>query len=181
MDKTKLVELALEARHFSYCPYSGFAVGAALLCEDGTVYTGCNIENAAFTPTSCAERTAFFKAVSEGKRSFLAIAVVGGPSEREPEDFCAPCGVCRQVMMEFCDPKAFRVILGKKDLEYREYTLEEILPLGICGRRGKPEIAVGMGKNGGNRDSFRALERAAGTETCFESRKSGINGRGEMP
>ena len=91
MDKTKLVELALEARHFSYCPYSGFAVGAALLCEDGTVYTGCNIENAAFTPTSCAERTAFFKAVSEGKRSFLAIAVVGGPSEREPEDFCAPC------------------------------------------------------------------------------------------
>ena len=133
MDKTKLVELALEARPFSYCPYSGFAVGAALLCEDGTVYTGCNIENAAFTPTSCAERTAFFKAVSEGKRSFLAIAVVGGPSEREPEDFCAPCGVCRQVMMEFCDPKAFRVILGKKDLEYREYTLEEILPLGFAG------------------------------------------------
>lgn len=133
MEKQKLVEMALQARRFSYCPYSGFAVGAALLCEDGTVYTGCNIENAAFTPTNCAERTAFFKAVSEGKRSFAAIAVVGGPSNKEPEDFCAPCGVCRQVMMEFCDPKQFRLLLGKSNLEFREYTLEEILPLGFAG------------------------------------------------
>ena len=133
MTPETLIEMAKEAMTHAYVPYSGYQVGAALLCADGTVYCGCNIENAAFTPTSCAERTAFFKAVSEGKRSFLAIAVVGGPSEREPEDFCAPCGVCRQVMMEFCDPKAFRVILGKKDLEYREYTLEEILPLGFAG------------------------------------------------
>ena len=131
MDKTKLVELALEARHFSYCPYSGFAVGAALLCEDGTVYTGCNIENAAFTPTSCAERTAFFKAVSEGKRSFLAIAVVGGPSEREPEDFCAPCGVCRQVMMEFCHPDEFQIILAKGKDDYRIYKLKDLMPQGF--------------------------------------------------
>ena len=127
MDKTKLVELALEARHFSYCPYSGFAVGAALLCEDGTVYTGCNIENAAFTPTSCAERTAFFKAVSEGKRSFLAIAVVGGPSEREPEDFCAPCGVCRQVMREFCAGD-FLIYLQGPDGTVKTMTLAELLP-----------------------------------------------------
>ena len=130
MDKTKLVELALEARHFSYCPYSGFAVGAALLCEDGTVYTGCNIENAAFTPTSCAERTAFFKAVSEGKRSFLAIAVVGGPSEREPEDFCAPCGVCRQMLFEFCGPD-MPVIMAKSEEDTLVMTLGELLPVGF--------------------------------------------------
>ena len=131
MEKQKLVEMALQARHFSYCPYSGFAVGAALLCEDGTVYTGCNIENAAFTPTNCAERTAFFKAVSEGKRSFAAIAVVGGPSDKEPEDFCAPCGVCRQVMMEFCDPETFQIILAVDAKHYDIYTLKEMLPKGF--------------------------------------------------
>ena len=103
MEGKDLLSMALAARKLAYTPYSGFQVGAALLCEDETVYTGCNIENAAFGPSNCAERTAFFKAVSEGRRSFLAIAIAGGPSGKEPEDFCPPCGVCRQVMMEFCE------------------------------------------------------------------------------
>lgn len=133
MEACELVRAALKARTFAYTPYSGFQVGAALLCEDGTVYDGCNIENAAFTPTNCAERTAFFKAVSEGKRKFEAIAVVGGPAGKEPEEFCSPCGVCRQVMMEFCDPDTFKVILGKGDLEWQEFSLKEILPLGFAG------------------------------------------------
>lgn len=133
MNTRELVQAALKARTFAYTPYSGFQVGAALLCKDGTVYLGCNIENAAFTPTNCAERTAFFKAVSEGKREFDAIAVVGGPAGKEPEEFCSPCGVCRQVMMEFCDPDTFKVILGKGDLKWREYTLKEIYPLGFAG------------------------------------------------
>lgn len=133
MNTRELVQAALKARTFAYTPYSGFQVGAALLCKDGTVYLGCNIENAAFTPTNCAERTAFFKAVSEGKREFDAIAVVGGPAGKKPEEFCSPCGVCRQVMMEFCDPDTFKVILGKGDLEWREYTLKEIYPLGFVG------------------------------------------------
>ena len=106
-------------------------MGAALLAEDGTVYEGCNIENAAYTPTNCAERTAFFKAVSEGARAFTAIAIVGGYDTLEPEQVCAPCGVCRQVMMEFCDPKRFRVVLGTKDGVAQTYTLEELLPCGF--------------------------------------------------
>lgn len=113
-----MVEAALEARKMSYSPYSGFSVGAALLCGDGTVYTGCNIENASYTPTNCAERTAFFKAVSEGKRDFKAIAVVGGPTGKEPEipeNFCTPCGVCRQVMAEFCEQEDFEVIMARSD------------------------------------------------------------------
>lgn len=134
MEACKLVQAALKARTFAYTPYSGFQVGAALLCEDGTVYYGCNIENAAFTPTNCAERTAFFHAVSEGKRKFEAIAVVGGPAGKEPEEFCPPCGVCRQVMMEFCDPDTFKIILGKGDLEWQELTLKEILPFGFAGK-----------------------------------------------
>ena len=133
MEEKKLIALALEARKFAYTPYSGFQVGAALLCEDGSVYTGCNIENAAFGPTNCGERTAFFKAVSEGKRRFAAIAITGGPAGKEPEEFCSPCGVCRQVMMEFCDPESFRIILGKGDLSYQEYSLKELLPLGFSG------------------------------------------------
>ncbi|MCI9569931.1 MAG: cytidine deaminase [Lachnospiraceae bacterium] len=133
MEHKKLIQAALEARIFSYSPYSGFAVGAALLCEDGSVYTGCNIENAAFTPTNCAERTAFFKAVSEGKRRFKAVAIVGGPAEKEPETLCSPCGVCRQVMMEFCCPQDFLVILGRADLSFEEYRLCELLPLGFAG------------------------------------------------
>ena len=125
MTDLELIKTAIEARKRAYAPYSGFFVGAALLAADGRVFTGCNIENAAFTPTNCAERTAFFKAVSEGVRAFEAIAVVGGKGE-EPSEFCAPCGVCRQVMAEFCSPD-FRVILGNENNQ-TVYTLSEILP-----------------------------------------------------
>ena len=114
----------------SYAPYSHWNVGAALLAKNGTIITGCNIENAAYTPTNCAERTAFFKAVSEGIREFAAIAVVGGP-DYTVKDYCAPCGVCRQVMMEFCDPKKFYVIIAKSEDAYMVYTLEEMLPMGF--------------------------------------------------
>lgn len=130
----ELVEKAMKVMEMSYSPYSGFRVGACLLTSDGDYYTGCNIENAAYTPTNCAERTAFFKAVSEGKRSFSAIAIVGGPSGKEPEDFCPPCGVCRQVMMEFCDPETFKIYLGKADGMVTEYCLKELLPLGFSGK-----------------------------------------------
>lgn len=98
----KLSEAALDVRKRAYCPYSGFAVGAALLAKSGEIYTGVNIENAAFTPTNCAERTAFFTAIAKGERDFVAVAIAGGKAGEEPEDFCAPCGVCRQVMREFC-------------------------------------------------------------------------------
>ena len=131
MNEQELVALALEARRSAYVPYSHWAVGAALLTKTGKVYQGCNIENAAFTPTNCAERTAFFKAVSEGEKEFAAIAVVGGYDTSEPQSVCAPCGVCRQVMMEFCDPKEFRVILGTEKGVEVSRTLEEMLPLGF--------------------------------------------------
>ncbi len=127
MDRKQLVSEALAAREFAYTPYSGFAVGAALLTKDGKIYRGCNIESATYTPTNCAERTAFFKAVSEGERSFEAIAIVGGPAGKPPVDFCFPCGVCRQVMAEFCK-EDFKIIIGKSVDEYKEYTLEEMLP-----------------------------------------------------
>lgn len=128
----KLIERAFDARERSYCPYSGFAVGAALLAEGGQIYIGCNIENAAFTPTNCAERTAFFKAVSDGVKEFLAIAIVGGRKElREGEvSLCAPCGVCRQVMLEFCK-KEFVIILARDRENYELYTLEELAPCGF--------------------------------------------------
>lgn len=129
--ENELVMRALEARRRAYTPYSHWAVGAALLTKEGTVYEGCNIENAAYTPTNCAERTAFFKAVSEGEREFAAIAIVGGHESEEPEEICAPCGVCRQVMMEFCDPDTFRVILGTKDGVQISQTLKELLPYGF--------------------------------------------------
>ena len=129
-DNRRLIRMALEAREKAYTPYSGYKVGAALLAKDGTVYTGCNIENAGYTPTNCAERTAFFKAVSEGERDFAAIAVVGG-YEGEPVDYAYPCGVCRQVMMEFCDPGTFRVITAVSEEDYLEKTLEEMLPYGF--------------------------------------------------
>lgn len=121
-----LAQQALEAREGAYCPYSGFAVGAALLCADGTVYPGCNIENAGYSATNCAERTAIFKAVSEGKRDFTAIAVAGGKAGEQPSDFCAPCGVCRQVMREFCGPDFKIILTDGKNLEF--HTLEELLP-----------------------------------------------------
>lgn len=127
MTDKELARLALQAREKSYCPYSEFAVGAALLCGDGTVYQGCNIECASSSPTNCAERTAFFKAVSEGKRSFSAIAIAGGRAGEEPSDFCAPCGVCRQVMAEFCG-RDFRVLFVKSGEEMETHTFGELLP-----------------------------------------------------
>ena len=123
----------------AYTPYSHFQVGAALLTEKRAGFDrGCNIENAAYTPTNCAERTAFFKAVSEGERSFTAIAVVGGPEGASEFDWCAPCGVCRQVMKEFCHEDAFQIILARSVKEYKVYTLAELLPMDsdriICSR-----------------------------------------------
>ena len=131
MENRELVMEAVKARKQAYCPYSGFAVGAALLCVDDRVFTGCNIENAAYPATNCAERTAIFKAVSEGKTEFRAIAIVGGPKGKEPENFCAPCGVCRQVMAEFCDPETFQIILAVDAKHYDIYTLKEMLPKGF--------------------------------------------------
>lgn len=126
MTDRALIELAIEARKMSYSPYSGFRVGAALVGKSGKVYTGCNVENAGYSPTNCAERTAVFKAVSEGEREFTAIAVVGGKGE-EIAPMCAPCGVCRQVLAEFCD-KDFRIVLGTTD-NVQVFTLAELLPL----------------------------------------------------
>ena len=131
MNNSELIKLALEARKMSYSPYSGFSVGAALLCADGTVYTGCNIENSAFSPTNCAERTAFFKAVSEGKRDFLKIAVTGDTSDEEfPGKYCFPCGVCRQVMKEFCSAD-FEIISAKRIDDFKVMQLSELLPEGF--------------------------------------------------
>ena len=134
MTDRELLEIAVEARKKSYSPYSGFRVGAALLGKSGKIYTGCNVENAAYTPTNCAERTAVFKAVSEGEREFSAIAIVGGKGE-DVADFCAPCGVCRQVLAEFCDGD-FRVVLGTPD-NIRVYSFAEMLPLSF----GKNDLA----------------------------------------
>lgn len=131
MDRSELVRLALEARQRAYTPYSHFKVGAALLTKEGKVYQGCNIENAAYTPSNCAERTAFFKAVSEGEYDFAAIAIVGGAEDAKELELCAPCGVCRQVMMEFCDYNKFEIILGKSPEEYKVISLEDLLPMGF--------------------------------------------------
>lgn len=128
MDEAALVQAAIAARKSAYVPYSHFAVGCALLASDGTIIQGCNIENAAYTPSNCAERTAFFKAVSEGVRSFSAIAVVGGAAGEPISAYCAPCGVCRQVMREFCDPKTFVILLAKNEHTWKRYRLEELLP-----------------------------------------------------
>ncbi len=126
MKDFELMKRAEEARRGAYAPYSGFCVGAALLTREGRVYTGCNIENAAYSPTNCAERTAFFKAVSEGEREFAAIAITGGRGE-ESSALCAPCGVCRQVMAEFCRGD-FRILLGNSE-RITESSLAELLPL----------------------------------------------------
>lgn len=133
MTETKiqeLIETAVAQLAFSYTPYSHFKVGAALLAKNGRVYTGCNIENAAYTPTNCAERTAIFKAVSEGVREFEAICIVGGPEGRIV-DYTPPCGVCRQVMMEFCQPEEFQIILAKGKDDYRIYKLKDLMPQGF--------------------------------------------------
>lgn len=126
MTNKELMGLAIKARENSYCKYSGFAVGAALLTKSGNVYLGCNVENAAFTPTSCAERTAFFSAISAGEREFLAIAVCGGKQGKERAT-CTPCGVCRQVMSEFCG-KDFTIFLEGENSDIIEITLGELLP-----------------------------------------------------
>jgi cytidine deaminase len=131
IDIRLLLEKAAAVRANAYTPYSHFSVGAALLAKDGSIYQGCNIENASYPAGNCAERTAVFKAVSEGKRSFLAIAIVGGKEGRDADDSCPPCGICRQVLREFTDPKTFRVILGKPEApdKARTYRLEELLPV----------------------------------------------------
>lgn len=129
METKELIQKAIEARELAYAPYSNFCVGAALETMDGLVFTGCNIENSGFTPTNCAERTAIFKAVSEGHRSFRRIVIVGGV-RGALTGYCSPCGTCRQVMAEFCKPDRFQVLLAKSPEEYRTYLLGELLPLG---------------------------------------------------
>ena len=126
----ELIETAIEMTKMSYSPYSNFKVGAALLAKNGNIYKGCNIENAGYTPSNCAERTAFFKAVSEGVKDFDAIAVVGGQNGVLTQ-MTAPCGVCRQIMMEFCNPKTFQVIMAVDKEHYKIMTLEELLPMGF--------------------------------------------------
>ena len=128
MTPIELVNLAKEARSHAYVPYSSFSVGAALLCKDGKIYQGCNIENAAFGPTVCAERTAFFKAVYDGERDFEAIAVVVGRAGEEITGLFPPCGVCRQVMREFCDLD-FKLYLGRENGAFETMTLGEMLPM----------------------------------------------------
>ena len=128
MTNEQLIAEAVEARKMAYTPYSHFQVGAALETADGIIYRGCNIENAAYGPSNCAERTAFFKAISEGERKFTRIAVVGGPEGQEISQFCAPCGVCRQVMSEFCDGDSFEILLSDGK-EIKIYKLKDILPL----------------------------------------------------
>lgn len=129
MNEKQLIELAYKAREHAYTPYSGFQVGAALLSKSGKVYLGCNIENASYSPTNCAERTAIFKAVSEGEREFEAIAIVGGREGTRTGDMCAPCGMCRQVLREFCAPETFHVILEDGAGGYKSLLLKELLPL----------------------------------------------------
>ena len=128
MTDRELLQCAIEARKMAYAPYSGFRVGAALVGKSGKIYQGCNVENAAYSPTNCAERTAIFKAVSEGEREFVSIAIVGGMDETIA-DFCAPCGVCRQVLAEFCGPD-FRVVLGTPD-KPQAFAFKDILPYGF--------------------------------------------------
>ncbi len=123
----ELIKEAIKARNYAYIPYSNFAVGAALLTESGKIYKGCNIENASFTPTNCAERTAVFKAVSEGEIKFKAIAVVGGKINEEVSEYITPCGVCRQVLAEFCS-EDFIIISAKSETDYKIYILKDLFP-----------------------------------------------------
>lgn len=127
----ELIASAMTAREKAYAPYSHYQVGAALLTGDGQIVTGCNIENAAYGPSNCAERTAFFKAVSEGVRAFRAIAIVGSPEGNVVTQYAYPCGVCRQVMMEFCYPEDFQIIVAQSTKAYRVMTLRELLPEGF--------------------------------------------------
>ena len=129
INREDLIKAAMEAKEHAYVPYSKFRVGAALLTKEGKIYQGCNIENAGYTPTNCAERTAFFKAVYEGERNFEAIAVNG-----DADDYLYPCGVCRQVMAEFCDPESFTVILVKNKKEYQKLLLKDLFPGAFSGK-----------------------------------------------
>lgn len=131
--KEELIRAALEAREKSYSPYSHYRVGAALLSEDGEIITGCNVENASYGATCCAERTAVFKAISEGKRRFSAIAIAGGMEGKAPEDYAYPCGICRQVLSEFVGDDSFTVIAAKSVSDYKEYSLNELLPYSFGG------------------------------------------------
>lgn len=131
MTNAELILEAKKARERAYAPYSKYLVGAALLTKNGRVYHGCNIENAAYGPTNCAERTAFFKAIYEGEREFEKIAIVGGNIESDANDICAPCGVCRQVMMEFCNPESFKIVLTDGEDKILEFTLQELFPRGF--------------------------------------------------
>lgn len=131
MTNSELILEAKKAREHAYAPYSKHSVGAALVTKSGKIYHGCNIENAAYGPTNCAERTAFFRAIYEGEREFTKIAVVGGMEGTDGAETCAPCGICRQVMMEFCNPETFKIILANGKEEPLEYTLKEMLPLGF--------------------------------------------------
>ena len=130
MNNNELIKLAIIAMKNAYAPYSKYMVGAALLSKSGRVYTGTNVENASFGCTNCAERTAFFKAVSEGEREFLKIAIVGC-KKGEITDFATPCGVCRQVMSEFCDDN-FEVIVALSEQDFKVFTLAQLLPFGFC-------------------------------------------------
>ena len=130
MNYSELMKQAIEARTYSYSPYSNYQVGAALLTESGKIFRGCNVENAAFSPSICAERTAFAKAVSEGEKNFRAVAVVGGKAGGALE-VATPCGVCRQVMVEFCNPKTFEIVVGTGEEDLQVYKLEDLLPFGF--------------------------------------------------
>lgn len=129
MNNKELVKAAFDAMGKAYAPYSGYTVGAALLSKSGTLYTGCNVESASYSPTNCAERTAFFKAISEGEREFSKIAIVGG-KQGNVTDMFMPCGVCRQVMAEFCDDD-FEIIVALTPDDFKSFTLKELLPFGF--------------------------------------------------
>ena len=131
MDNMELLKEAKKARDKAYAPYSNHRVGAALLTKSGKIYHGCNIENAAFTPTVCAERTAFFKVVFDGEREFAKIAVVGAVDDEKVDNLCAPCGVCRQVMMEFCNPNEFQIVMANGKDACVEILLKDLLPYGF--------------------------------------------------
>ena len=131
MDSKQRLMEAKKAREKAYAPYSHHKVGAALLTKNGKVYHGCNIENAGFSPTVCAERTAFFKAVYDGEREFSKIAVVGAIDDDKVDNLCAPCGVCRQVMMEFCDPESFVIVMANGEDKIVEILLKDLLPYGF--------------------------------------------------
>jgi cytidine deaminase len=145
MNNSELILEAKKAREMSYAPYSHFRVGAALLTKEGKLYHGCNIENSSYSPTNCAERTAFFKAVSEGEREFEKIAIVGGMEGTDADELCAPCGVCRQVMMEFCDPESFQIILANGKDKHVQVSLKEMVPYGFTPKNAILESQV-MGK-----------------------------------